>query len=118
MSESPSAFIDQNGRPKPASDKPGAAINLNIGMETGTGRTCCYIKSIFEMNKLYGWSRFIIMVPSIAIREGVAKSLEMKSLEMTAGHFVEGYGKKARFFIYNSRRLHELESFLLTREST
>ncbi len=53
------------------------------------------------------------MVPSIAIREGVAKSLEM-----TAGHFVEGCGKKARFFIYNSRRLHELESFLLTREST
>ncbi len=51
------------------------------------------------------------MVLSIAIREGVAKSLEMKSLEMTAGHFVEGYGKKARFFIYNSRRLHELESF-------
>ena len=106
LSESLNIFVDQNGRSKPANYKPGAAINLDIEMETGTGKTYCYIKSIFEMNKRYGWSKFIIMVPSIAIREGVAKSLEM-----TAEHFVEGYGKKARFFIYNSKRLHELESF-------
>jgi type III restriction enzyme len=58
------------------------------------------------MNKRYGWSKFIIMVPSIAIREGV-----YKSLQITAEHFTESYGKKARFFIYNSKRLHELESF-------
>ena len=75
-------------------------------METGTGKTYCYIKTIFEMNKRYGWSKFIIMVPSIAIREGV-----YKSLQITAEHFTESYGKKARFFIYNSKRLHELESF-------
>ncbi|MEX2375440.1 MAG: DEAD/DEAH box helicase family protein [Dehalococcoidia bacterium] len=80
--------------------------HLDVEMETGTGKTYCYIKSIFEMNKRYGWSKFIIMVPSIAIREGV-----YKSLQITAEHFTESYGKKARFFIYNSKRLHELESF-------
>lgn len=84
----------------------GCRINLDIEMETGTGKTYCYIKTIFEMNKRYGWSKFIIMVPSIAIREGV-----YKSLQITADHFTESYGKKARFFIYNSKRLHELESF-------
>lgn len=106
LSESLSTFADDKGKPKKASYKAGAAINLDIEMETGTGKTYCYIKSIFEMNKRYGWSKFIIMVPSIAIREGVAKSMEI-----TAEHFVESYGKKARFFIYNSKRLHELESF-------
>ena len=81
-------------------------INLDIEMETGTGKTYCYIKTIFELNKRYGWSKFIIVVPSIAIREGVAKSLEI-----TAEHFLETYHKKARFFIYNSKQLHHLESF-------
>jgi len=81
-------------------------VHLDVEMETGTGKTYCYIKTIFEMNKRYGWSKFIIMVPSIAIREGVHKSLQI-----TADHFTESYGKKARFFIYNSKRLHELESF-------
>ncbi len=81
-------------------------VNLDIEMETGTGKTYCYIKTIFELNKQYGWSKFIIVVPSIAIREGVAKSLEI-----TAEHFLEAYHKKARFFIYNSKQLHHLESF-------
>lgn len=81
-------------------------IHLDVEMETGTGKTYCYIKTIFELNKRYGWSKFIIMVPSIAIREGVDKSLKI-----TADHFTESYGKKARFFVYNSKRLHELESF-------
>src|SRR6218665_2354774 len=81
-------------------------LNLDIEMETGTGKTYCYIKTIFELNRQYGWSKFIIVVPSIAIREGVAKSLAM-----TAEHFQETYNKKARFFIYNSRQLHHLESF-------
>lgn len=84
----------------------GCKVNLDIEMETGTGKTYCYIKSIFEMNKRYGWSKFIIVVPSIAIREGV-----FKSLDITAEHFTESYGKKARFFIYNSKQLHHLESF-------
>lgn len=83
-----------------------ARVNLDIEMETGTGKTYCYIKTLFELNKQYGWSKFIIVVPSIAIREGVAKSLEI-----TAEHFLETYQKKARFFIYNSKQLHHLESF-------
>ena len=81
-------------------------INLDVEMETGTGKTYCYIKTIFELNKQYGWSKFIIVVPSIAIREGVAKSLAI-----TAEHFLETYHKKPRFFIYNSKQLHQLESF-------
>lgn len=81
-------------------------VNLDIEMETGTGKTYCYIKTLFELNRCYGWSKFIIVVPSIAIREGVAKSLAI-----TADHFLETYGKKARFFIYNSKQLHQLESF-------
>jgi len=83
-----------------------SSINLDVEMETGTGKTYCYIKTIFEMNKKFGWSKFIIVVPSIAIREGV-----YKSLEITADHFQESYGKKAKFFIYNSKQLHNLESF-------
>ena len=84
----------------------GCDFNLDVEMETGTGKTYCYIKTIFEMNKRYGWSKFIVMVPSIAIREGV-----QKSFQITAEHFTETYKKRARFFVYNSRRLHELESF-------
>lgn len=84
----------------------GCKLNLDVEMETGTGKTYCYVKSFFEMNKRYGWSKFIVVVPSIAIREGV-----LKSLEITAEHFTESYGKKARFFAYNSRQLHHLESF-------
>ncbi|MFO0941559.1 MAG: DEAD/DEAH box helicase family protein [Pirellulales bacterium] len=81
-------------------------INLDIEMETGTGKTYCYIKTMFEMQKQYGWSKFIVVVPSIAIREGVRKSFEI-----TADHFLEEYGKRARVFIYNSKSLHEIESF-------
>lgn len=81
-------------------------INLDIEMETGTGKTYCYIKTIFELNLKYGWSKFIIIVPSIAIREGV-----FKSLEITKDHFAETYTKKSKFFIYNSKRLHDIESF-------
>ena len=81
-------------------------INLDIEMETGTGKTYCYIKTMFELNAKYGWSKFIIVVPSIAIREGV-----YKSLSITADHFSEAYGKKARFFIYNSKQLHQIEAF-------
>ena len=83
-------------------------IHLDVEMETGTGKTYCYIKTIFEMNQRFGWSKFIIMTPSIAIREGV-----YKSLNITAEHFTETYHKKARVFIYNSKRLHELEGFSL-----
>ena len=81
-------------------------VNLDVEMETGTGKTYCYIKSMFELNARYGWSKFIVVVPSIAIREGV-----YKSLEITAEHFLDDYKKRARFFIYNSKQLHNLESF-------
>jgi type III restriction enzyme len=91
---------------KTLSRTPFSDVNLDIEMETGTGKTYCYIKTIFELNRRYGWSKFIIVVPSIAIREGVAQSLND-----TENHFLEQYGKKPRFFIYDSKQLHELESF-------
>ncbi len=73
-------------------------LNFTIEMETGTGKTYVYTKTVFELNERYGWSKFIIMVPSIAIREGVHKSLEI-----TAEHFQELYGKKIRFSIYDTK---------------
>lgn len=82
------------------------ACSLDVEMETGTGKTYVYIKTMFELNKKYGWSKFIVVVPSIAIREGIKKSFEM-----TEEHFMEHYGKKARHFIYNSRSLSELDDF-------
>ena len=82
------------------------ACSLDIEMETGTGKTYVYIKTMFEMNKRYGWSKFIVVVPSIAIREGVYKSFTMLD-----DHFMEQYGKKARYFIYNSSNLTALDSF-------
>ena len=80
--------------------------NLTIEMETGVGKTYTYIKTMFELNKHYGWSKFIVVVPSIAIREGV-----YKSFEVTQEHFAEEYGKKIRFFIYNSSQLTEIDRF-------
>ena len=80
--------------------------SLDVEMETGTGKTYVYIKTMFELNKRYGWSKFIVVVPSIAIREGVRKSFEI-----TADHFHEHYNKKARFFVYNSANLNQLDSF-------
>ncbi len=69
-------------------------VNLDIEMETGTGKTYCYTKTFFEMNKLYGWSKFIVIVPSIAIREGV-----YKSLEITASIFWRSTGKRSDSYL-------------------
>ena len=82
------------------------APNLDVEMETGTGKTYVYIKTILELHKRYGWSKFIIVVPSVAIREGVKKSFDV-----TAENFQQAYGTKPRSFIYNSSQLHELERF-------
>ena len=79
---------------------------LDIEMETGTGKTYVYIKTMFELNKLYGWTKFIVVVPSVAIREGVKKSFDI-----TGEHFMELYGKKARYFIYNSDNLNQIDTF-------
>lgn len=82
------------------------SVNLDIEMETGTGKTYVYIKTMFELNRQYGWNKFIVIVPSIAIREGVAKSFSM--LEE---HFMEHYGKKARWYVYKSSNLNQLRHF-------
>ena len=74
------------------SDKLEGRYNLTIEMETGVGKTYTYIKTMYELNKHYGWSKFIIVVPSIAIREGV-----YKTFQVTQEHFAEEYGKKSDF---------------------
>lgn len=88
------------------SEKLEGRFNLTIEMETGVGKTYTYIKTMYELNKHYGWSKFIVVVPSIAIREGV-----YKSFQVTQEHFAEEYGKKVRFFIYNSSQLTEIDRF-------
>ena len=82
------------------------ACSLDVEMETGTGKTYVYIKTMFELNKRYGWSKFIVVVPSIAIREGVQKSFQTMQ-----DHFMEQYGKKARSFVYNSKDLTKIDNF-------
>ena len=79
---------------------------LDVEMETGTGKTYVYIKTMFELNRLYGWCKFVVVVPSIAIREGVKKSFEI-----TQDHFMETYQKKARYFVYDSKNLNQLDAF-------
>ena len=81
-------------------------LNLTIEMETGTGKTYTYINTIFELNKKYNWTKFIIVVPSIAIREGVYKSFE--DMEQ---HFLNEYGKKINYFIFNSQKINDVMSF-------
>lgn len=80
--------------------------NLTIEMETGTGKTYTYIRTMYELQKHYGWSKFIIVVPSIAIREGV-----FKTFELTQSHFQELYGHKISPFIYNSSKPQDIETF-------
>ena len=81
-------------------------LRLTIEMETGTGKTYTYIKTMYELNKLYGWSKFIIVVPSIAIREGVCRSFEIMS-----EHFAAEYGKRIQSFIYDSKQLTKIDQF-------
>ena len=83
-----------------------APVNLDVEMETGTGKTYVYTKTMLELNRLYGWTKFIIVVPSVAIREGV-----YKSLKNTEQHFFEQYGKAIRYFVYNSARLGDIDRF-------
>ena len=81
--------------------------NFSVEMETGVGKTYTYIKTMYEFNKNYGWSKFIIVVPSVAIREGVKKSFAM-----TEEHFAEEYGEKIRHFVYSSKNLSVIKSFV------
>jgi type III restriction enzyme len=83
-----------------------APVNLDVEMETGTGKTYVYIDTMYRLYAEYGWSKFIIIVPSIAIREGVKKTLED-----TEGWFHSLYGHKIRHFVYNSGQLNKLTSF-------
>lgn len=91
---------------KPSESVDPTDLRLTIEMETGTGKTYTYIKTMFELNKLYSWSKFIIVVPSIAIREGVSRSFEIMS-----EHFAAEYGKRIQSFIYDSKQLTKIDQF-------
>lgn len=106
--------LDNNIKQSSLLSKPfgvGCRCALDIEMETGTGKTYCYIKTMFELNKKYGWSKFIVVVPSIAIREGVKKSFQVME-----DHFFEQYNKKARYFVYNSKNLNLLDNFSASKD--
>lgn len=97
--------IQRSNQIEPSKELEGR-YNLTVEMETGVGKTYTYIKTMYELNKRYGWSKFITVVPSVAIREGV-----YKSFQITEEHFAEEYGKKIRYFIYNSAQLTEIDRF-------
>jgi type III restriction enzyme len=97
--------IQRAGQIAPSKELAGR-YNMTVEMETGVGKTYTYIKTMYELNKRYGWSKFIVVVPNVAIREGV-----YKSFQITEEHFADEYGKKIRYFIYNSAQLQEIERF-------
>lgn len=84
----------------------GVGTALTIEMETGTGKTYTYIKTMYELNARYGWTKFVVIVPSIAIREGV-----LKSFECMQEHFAQEYGKRMQYFMYNSKQLSKIDAF-------
>jgi type III restriction enzyme len=84
--------------------------DFDIEMETGTGKTYVYLRTIFELHKNYGFSKFIIVVPSIAIKEGV-----YKTLQITEEHFKELYGNTIyHYFVYDSSKLEQVRSFAVS----
>ena len=91
---------------KPIDSLVGDGLNITIEMETGTGKTYTYIKTMFELNKRYGWCKFIIVVPSIAIREGACKSFQIMQ-----DHFADEYGKRIQFFVYDSAQPTKIDTF-------
>lgn len=84
-----------------------AGLHFSVEMETGTGKTYVYLRSIYELNRLYGFTKFVIVVPSIAISEGV-----LKNLEITQEHFETIYSREpAKYEEYDSTRISRLRSF-------
>ena len=98
--------VQMDAQLKPSDSVMLGDLRLTIEMETGTGKTYTYIKTMYELNRLYGWSKFIIVVPSIAIREGVSRSFEIMS-----EHFAAEYGKRIQSFIYDSKQLTKIDQF-------
>lgn len=91
----------------PMMDETALPLHISVEMETGTSKTYIYTKTILELNKLYGFTKFIIVVPSVAIREGVKKSFDV-----TKEHFSALYdGVPYRYFIYNSAQLSDVRTF-------
>lgn len=88
----------------------GAFPNFTVEMETGTGKTYVYLRTIHELAKTYGFKKFVIVVPSVAIREGV-----LKSLQITKEHFQTLYGyERMEFMVYDSAKVNQLRNFALS----
>jgi type III restriction enzyme len=80
--------------------------HFSVEMETGTGKTYVYLRTIFELSQKYGFQKFIIVVPSVAIREGV-----LKNLEITEDHFTNIYNIKPEYFVYDAKKINRLHQF-------
>ncbi len=82
-------------------------MNFSIEMETGTGKTYVYLRTIHELHQHYGWKKFIIVVPSVAIREGV-----LKNLAITRGHFADLYNKpEMDYYVWDSKKTGQAREF-------
>ncbi|UOP00804.1 DEAD/DEAH box helicase family protein [Kingella potus] len=92
---------------QPETDIGTHGLNFSVEMETGTGKTYVYLRTVFELNRQYGWKKFVIVVPGVAIREGV-----MQTIRATKTHFAEMFGKPVMHFSeYDSKRLGGLRNF-------
>src|SRR6185503_2389764 len=89
-----------------------APLNFSVEMETGTGKTYVYLRTIFELNRKYGFKKFIIVVPSVAIREGV-----LKNLEITSDHFRALYNNvESEPFVYDAKKVNRLRQFAMSNQ--
>ncbi|MFD7730015.1 type III restriction-modification system endonuclease [Kitasatospora phosalacinea] len=100
---------ERNGLPlsSPADLRDERDLNFTVEMETGTGKTYVYLRTVYELNRRFGFTKFIVVVPSVAIREGVHKSLQI-----TEDHFKAIYdGTPLRYFTYDSAQLGQVRNF-------
>jgi len=104
--------VDQNLEPHTYDANAPAPLNFSVEMETGTGKTYVYIRTIFELSRKYGFKKFIIVVPSVAIREGV-----LKNLQITADHFKAIYNNlEYEYFTYDARKVNRLRQFAVSNQ--
>jgi len=96
--------VDKELLPVNYSESSPAPLNFSVEMETGTGKTCVYLRTVFELSRKFGFKKFIVVVPSVAIREGV-----LKNLEITAEHFKALFNNlEYEYFVYDAKKANRL----------
>jgi type III restriction enzyme len=96
---------------KPSEDVEANKFNFTVEMETGTGKTYVYLRTIFELNRRYGFTKFVIVVPSVAIKEGVYKSLDMMEDHFRSLYANVPFSRGNNYFVYDSSKLGQVRNF-------